>query len=271
MELLVRPKISIKKTHRVGEFWYDPDEDSIAYDGPFFLPLQLKVTKLSKIEVTPMFLKFPTILRGCIDVNLLSLLLDSIKLINEEKLLLHGSCYERDGRGILNVGFQNTGKTYNTLKAVSEGAYLISEEYTVIDEKKRACPYKPTVRSCLSWTTIRECNIYIQPRKWVSLVLRTLRAKVLPFLFEAAVYKEFKVSRLVTSVYEIRTKGKVIEGDIAKKLTYYTENEYNFFACDMLVAYAYASGFDLFDIQLKRRTLIKFFINNVIKQTIKGT
>ena len=282
MELSIKKTIPINRNDcvKIGEFLYNRKEDSIFFELPFPFPLQLKLTHHRfehthqttwLVEATPAFMKLPTIMRGHININILCRELDVLEYLQQGKLMLHASCYEHTDHGelrggILNVGFQNTGKTYNTYRAVAAGASLISEEYTIIDEEFRACPYKEMVRSCLSKKTLDDCSIGMEPIEYIWLFFKTILAKLMPFMFEAAIWKDFPVSEIIAQVKEVRMYNKPIKEKLYEKLVLLTENEFPFMAEDILQAYAFASGYNLIWMQDQQRQLIKRFANHIMRR-----
>ena len=74
MDYKVVSRIYINKDRckKMGEFLYDKGLDALYYEGPYPFPVQLAVYKgLSRVEVTPGFLKLPFILRGWINFDML--------------------------------------------------------------------------------------------------------------------------------------------------------------------------------------------------------
>lgn len=262
MEYEVVPRIFFNKRRceLIGEFFYNPADDSIILDHPFVFPVQLAVLGLERVFITPWFKRFPTIFRANININLLCRELDLIAAVDKNKLLIHGSCVARGREAKLFVGFPNSGKTYQTFKHLREGWTLISEEITVINNGV-ASAYRKVMRSCLSNRTIRDCRIKITDAQRLQLAVNTLRAKCLPFLYEDAIWKDSIPSGKSARVTEIISCGKRLEDH--KQLVYLTENEFPI-ACEaILECYAYASGFDLAGVQDKQRQLIKEFFKGV--------
>ena len=261
MDYKVVSKINIDKDkcRKVGEFLYDKQIDGLYFEGAYPFPVQLLISQgLSKVEVTPMFLKLPFILRGWINFDMLLREIDLMKMVLKGKLLLHASCVN----DTLIVGFPQSGKTYQTYKSISEGCTLISEEYTII-EKQRAYPYKRISRSCFSAETIRDCNIPLSPQERLTLWVNTIRAKLMPFMFEAVIWKNIPVSRCTSVVHKILYGSTGVEVKDYRQLIILTENEFPFMANAFLEAYALASGLDIIGIQDKQRKLIKEFMDAV--------
>ena len=253
-------KISISKNAlKIGEFKYEPEIDALSYTGPYLFPVQFRVSNgLKDIEVTPAFLKLPSILRGGLNLDILRREIVVMKLALQGSLLLHASCVNNT----LIVGFPNSGKTYRTYKAVSEGAKLISEEYTLI-KNGIASPYRNTARSCLSLRTIKACKMPMTIKEWGDLFLRTIRAKLLPFLFEAVIWKEIPLSGESAKVKRIVYGSTNCTIKDYRTLIILTDNEFPFSCNAFLQAYAMCSGLDLLDIQTKQRQLIKEFVDAV--------
>jgi hypothetical protein len=265
MELEIVKQINIdkKKSESIGEFFYNRDENSIAFDGPWLFPVQLKITDWKKIQITPAFRILPTILRGFLNPDIICRELNLIELVQQNKLLLHASCVKLNNKGILNMGFPNSGKTYETYYSLSVGGLLISEEYTIIDNGI-AYPYRSIVRSCLSKITIEDCKIKTTLLERSQLFLNTIRAKLIPFLFEPVIWKEFLVSGKSTQINEIRIKGQTIEDNLYEKLVLLTENEFPFMSEYILEAYAFMNGFNLSGIQNRQRWLLWEFVKNLV-------
>ncbi len=200
MDYKVVSKIHIdKNAGEIGEFRYEQAIDGLSYTGPYPFPVQLRISDgLNKIEVTPAFLRLPFILKGWINLDILMREIDLMKLALQDKLLLHASCVDQT----LIVGFPNSGKTYRTYKSVAEGAKLISEEYTVVD-KGVAYPYKKVMRSCLSARTIRDCGMKLTIKEKAGLAFTTIRAALMPFMFEAVIWKNIPAAGCGSRVNKI--------------------------------------------------------------------
>jgi hypothetical protein len=160
------------------------------------------------------------------------------------------------------VGFPNSGKTYLTYKSVAAGAKLISEEYTIID-KGVAVPYRKKARSCLSARTIIDCNMPMSFGENIELALRTARAAIMPFMFEAAIWKEIPVSGDTARVKCIKYGSTGQDLKSYRQLIILTENEFPFMSDYFIQAYALSSGLDIIDIQERQRELIKTFVRKV--------
>jgi len=277
MDYKVVPKIRISKERcsKVGEFLYDKEIDGLYYEGPYPFPVQLLVSQgLSNVEVTPGFLRLPFILRGWINFDILLREIDLMKMALQGKLLLHASCVD----DTLIVGLPNSGKTYQTFKSTAMGGILVSEEYTVISKapdklKYEAYPYRRIARSCLSHKTIKDCGFTLNGRERMELALRTIRAKLMPFMFEAVIWKEFKTSPRRFVVNKIVYGSTGVEVKNYKHLIILTENEFPFMGEAFLEAYALISGLDIIEIQNKQRQLIKEFVDAVYpaEETSKKT
>lgn len=260
MELLEKSKISINSDcTRIGEYLYSKSENSIFFELTYPFKVQLKITDWWKVEYTPGFKWLWTILRGGINLDILCRELDLIRYIQEDKLMLHASCVSGFNSCSLIVGFPNAGKTYNTFKSVSEGCDLISEEYTIV-HKGVASAYKDQCRSCLSAKTIKACGFKTTLKQKIELFLNTIRAKLMPFLFEAVIWQNFDVSGKSAKINQIVYGSSDTLIKDAKKLMLLTENEFPFMGEAILEAYAFASGFDLIAIQEKQRQLMEDFV-----------
>ena len=268
MDYVIKEKISTNKDcTKIGEFLYSKNENSIYFELPYPFRVQLKIVDWHKVYCTPGFKRLFTILRGNINIDLLCRELDLIKYVQEDKLLLHASCIAENGIGKLRVGFPNSGKTYETYRSVADGYDLISEEYTVI-YKRMASAYKPKCRSCLSAKTIGIGGFKLTNKENLLLKMTTLRSKLMPFMFEAAIWKDIAVkgtSSIVDSIVYGSTNDCI---ENYKDLILLTENEFPFMGEYILEAYAMASRFDLIGIQNKQRQLIYEFVNSISDNTI---
>lgn len=258
-EIVSKINIDKKQCVPVGEFYYDPKIDGLYFEGAYPFPVQLLVSeKLTRVQVTPMFVKLPFILKGWINLDILLREIELIKFAFEGKLMLHASCVDNT----LIVGLPNSGKTYRTLMSVKNGGKFISEEYTIIDGKT-AYPYKEKSRTCLSPRTIEDCEIDITMKERVELYLRTLRATFMPFMFEACIWKEFELSGDSAEIKQIVYGSTNVIIKDYPSLVVLTENEFPFMDNPFLQAYALASGFDLLFAQNIQRDLIRTFIKQV--------
>lgn len=261
MEYSIVERINIRKDRceKVGAFLYDQEIDGLYLDMPWPFPVQLGITEgLSKCEVTPMFLKLPFIMKGWINQDILLREIELLKLVVEGKILMHASCVDNT----LIVGLPNSGKTYQTYKAVSEGGTLISEEYTII-QGKTAAPYKPVMRTCFSARTLKDCRLRLSLREKVWLASATLRAFLFPFMYEAVIWKEIPVSGQTAEVKKIVYGSTGREIKDWKAFAILCENEFPFMSSEFLQAYALASGLDILGVQEKQRNLIKKFVEAV--------
>ena len=114
MDYQVVSKIHINKDRckKMGEFLYDSEIDGLYFEGKYPFPVQLMISGgLNKVEVTPMFLKLPFILRGWINLDMLLREIDLLKFVLKDKLLLHASCVDN----ILIVGFPQSGKNLSNV------------------------------------------------------------------------------------------------------------------------------------------------------------
>ena len=260
MDYKVVDKINISKDCRkIGQFLYDEKNDGLYFDGPWPFKVQIGIThSLTRCEVTPGFLKLPFILRGWINMDILLREIELMELVRSDRLLLHASCVDND----LIVGFPNSGKTYQTFKSVAAGGRLISEEYTVI-EAGQACPFRPMTRSCFSKKTLEACGMKLSLNERAHLAFTTARAALMPFMFEAVIWKNIPVSGWKSKVKRIMYGSTGEELKDYKKLIILTENEFPFMANDFLQAYALCSGLDLISTQERQRHLIKEFVHAV--------
>lgn len=253
-------KINISKNaKRIGEFRYEPDMDGLSLTAKYPFPVQLRISHgLNMVEVTPMFLKLPFILRGWINLDVVMREIDVMKLALKDKLLLHASCVD----DTLYVGFPNSGKTYATYGAVSRGGKFISEEYTII-EKGVARPYRNKAKSCLSARTVKDCNMKLTAKERVGLAWRTARASLIPYMFEAAIWKSMPLSGESAKVKRIVYGSTGREVKDHREMIILTDNEFPFGSEYFMQAYALASGFDLLAVQKKHREVIREFVEGV--------
>jgi len=263
MDYKIVSKISLPSSgfKKIGEFRYYPEIDGIYYEGPYPFPVQLLIYEgLNKCQVTPAFLRLPFIMRGWINLDIVLREIDVMKHALQNRLLLHASCV---GNTLI-VGFPNSGKTYQTYKRTSEGGVLISEEYTILKMSDQgnvfAMPYKSKARSCLSARTIKDCGFTLSAREKVELALRTIRAKMMPFMFEAAIWREIPLPGVASKISKIEYGSTGLKVDSWKHLAILTDNEFPFTSDAFLQAYALTSGLDILDIQEKQRKLIKEFV-----------
>lgn len=260
MHFQVVDKINFNRNlPKIGAFWYDKETRSIYHDSPWPWPVQLALLDgLKKCIVTPRFLKTWFILKGWVNHDILMREIDLLRLVEQDMILMHASCVDNT----LIVGFPQAGKTYQTYKMVSEGGTLISEEYTII-HGKTAMPYKPIMRSCFSLKTIKDCKLSMNWIEWLTLFKNTIRAKILPFMHEAVIWKSLPVTGKTREIKKIVYGSTGEEIKNWKTFAILCENEFPFMAQEILQAYAVASGLDLIEIQNKQRNLIKQFVESV--------
>lgn len=258
-------KIHINKgrCRTIGAFLYDPEIDGLYFESPWPFPVQILISHgLTRCQVTPGFIKLPFILKGWINLDILLREIDLLKLVAEDKILMHASCVDN----ALIVGFPNAGKTYQTYMSVAAGGKLISEEYTIIEKQGNsyiARPYKEIMRTCFSRKTIEHCEIKICWKEKLALLLAEIRAWFMPFMFEGAIWKNIPVggeTSKINAIYYGSTGRQVKDW---KEFAILCENEFPFMASEFLQAYAVATGFDILAIQEKQRNLIKEFVNAV--------
>lgn len=265
MEYKVVSKISFNKdkARKVGAFFYNADEDALFFESPWPFPVQLLICHgLNACFVTPGFLKLPFILKGWINLDILLREIELLKFAMGGKILMHASCVDNT----LIVGFPNSGKTYQTYKMVSEGGMLVSEEYTVIhkvDGHWNAAAYKPVMRTCFSARTLKDCKIETTLRERIWLFFTTLRAWLMPFMFEAVIWKNIPVTGRPLRIDRIEYGSTGEEVKDWKKFAILCENEFPFMSSEFLQAYAFAAGLDILGIQEKQRGLIKEFVEHV--------
>ena len=272
MEYSIVEKININRDRcvKVGAFLYDAAVDGLYLDVPWPFPVQIGMTHgLTTCEVTPMFLRLPFLLKGWVNEQILTRLVDLLKLAQQGKILMHSSCVD----DTLIVGLPNSGKTYQTYMDVYDGGSLVSEEYTIIqkiDGEWVAGPYKSVMRTCFSATTMKDCYIETSLYEKLWLACATLRAKLFPFMYEAVIWKEIAVDR---GIQKPKIE-KIVYGSTGrevkdwKEFAILCENEFPFMASEFLQAYALATGFDLIGIQEKQRNLIKEFVSAVYPDTV---
>ena len=262
MDYTVVPKITINSERciKYGAFLYDPQMDALFHSSPWPFPVQIGIyNNLKYCEVTPGFLRLPFILKGWINLDILLREIELLNYVRENKILMHGSCVDQT----LIVGFPNSGKTYQTYKSVAEGGILVSEEYTLIDHNGIASPYKPVMRTCFSKRTIDDCGIKINTLEKFQLLLNTIRATLMPFMFESVIWKEIPASGTTAKIKKIvyGSTGKEIKD--WKTFAILCENEFPFMSSEFLQAYAVATGLDLLSLQARQRDLIRVFVESV--------
>lgn len=265
-EVVERINIRKNKCEKVGAFLYDREIDGLYHESPWPFPVQIGFTDgLTKCQVTPMFIKLPFIMKGWINHDILLREVKLLKLALTGKILMHGSCVDNT----LIVGFPNSGKTYQTYKAVAEGGELISEEYTVISQMEsmykrwQAAPFEKVMRTCFSARTMKDCGIETSLYEKLWLACATLRATLFPFMYEAVIWKRIPVSGKSSQI------KKIVYGSTGREIKSWRvfailcENEFPFMSSEFLQAYALASGLDLLRIQETQRKLIKDFVQDV--------
>ena len=244
---------------KFGQYTYFYSNDAIYYKAPYPFPVEIMVSEgLSKCQVTPAFLKLPFILKGWINLDILLREIDVMRMALVGQLFLHASCVDET----LVVGFPNSGKTWMTMKMIQEGGDLISEEYTLIYNGV-AKPYKPMTRTCISQSTIDVCNMKLSLKQKIHLFFTTLRAWLMPFMFEAVIWMNLQTCGKTAKVKRIVYGSTGREISSWKDLAILTENEFPFMSSDFLQAYAIATGFDIIDVQNRQRKLIKDFVESI--------
>lgn len=271
MDFEVVEKIHIRKDRckKIGSFLYDPEIDGLYQETPWHFPVQIGITHgLTKCQVTPMFLKLPFIMKSWCNHDILLRQIELLKLVQEDKILMHGSCFgDRCGGSTLIVGLPNAGKTYETYRQVRlYNKPLISEEYTVLEKGKyewNARPYKPVMRTCFSKKTLEVCGMKMSFQEKVWLFMATLREKLFPFMYEAVIWKEIPASGKDGRITKIMYGSSDREVKDWKEFAILCENEFPFMSSEFLQAYAIVTGFDILKIQEKQRRLIKEFVESV--------
>jgi hypothetical protein len=261
MDYEIVKRISIDKSRctKIGPYLYDKIKDAIYWEGAYPFPVQIMLSDgLSKCQVTPFFTKLPYFLRAGIQLDLLMREIDLMKLVLTGSLMLHASCVDHT----LIVGYPNSGKTYQTYLLAKHGGKIVSEECTLI-QKNKAFPYKKTIKSCFSARTIKDCGIKLNFKERLNLWYNTVRAKLVPFIFEAVTWKTMEVSGEGSRVRKIIYGSTGEEMKDPRQLMILTDNEFPFAANEMLQAYALTSGLDIIDIQKRQRKLIKDFIYDI--------
>lgn len=244
---------------KIGQYVYFEKNDSIYFKAPYPFPVEIMVSDgLSKCQVTPAFIRLPFILKGWINLDILLRLIDVMKLALMGVLFLHASCV---GETLI-VGFPNSGKTWLTFKMLQMGGELISEEYTLI-ENGWATPYKRMTRTCISNKTIKDCGVKISWMQRIHLFFTTIRAWIMPFMFEDVIWTKLETCGKPSKVKRIVYGSTGREAKNWKELAILTENEFPFMASDFLQAYAIATGFDIIAIQEKQRLKIKEFCESI--------
>ena len=270
MEYQVVKKINFNKAtaKKIGAFLYDKETDGLYFESPWPFPVQILITDgLTKCYVTPMFIRLPFILKGWINLDILLREIELLKLVMEDRILMHASCVDNT----LIVGFPNSGKTYQTYKMVSQNGDLISEEYTILRVMRItdrmssaiASPYKRIMRTCFSARTLKDCGIKTCLKEKIWLMFTSLRAWIMPFMFEAVIWKEIPASGNSTVVKKIVYGSTKEEVKDWKTFAILCENEFPFMSSEFLQAYAVATGYNLIGIQNKQRDLIKEFVNSI--------
>lgn len=268
MDYEVVEKINIRreKCEKVGAFLYDREKDGLYLESPWPFPVQIGITDgLTKCQVTPMFLKLPFIMKGWINQDILLRQIDLLRLALQGKIMMHASCVDHT----LIVGLPNAGKTYETYRRVAAGGKLVSEEYTVIDQKAMATPYKPVMRTCFSARTMKDCGIKMNWKEKIWLASATLRAKLFPFMYEAVIWKEIPASGETREITKIVYGSSGQEVKSWKHFAILCENEFPFMSSEFLQAYALVSGLDILEIQKTQRRLIKEFVEKVYGKEAK--
>ena len=261
-EFSVVSKINInkKRCEKAGAFLYERETDTLYLEVPWPFPVQIGISNgLSRCEMTPMFVRLPFLLKGWINSDILLRQIALLKLVEQDKILMHSSCVDNT----LIVGLPNSGKTYQTYKAVAEGGVLISEEYTVIDQAGIARPYAPVMRTCFSESSLRVAGLKKTFQETLWMASATFRAKLFPFMYEAVIWRNIPVSGKSEKIKKIVYGSTGREVKSWKEFAILCENEFPFMSSEFLQAYALVTGYDLIGIQEKQRNLIKEFVKSV--------
>ena len=267
MDFSVVEKIHIRKDkcEKIGAFLYDREKDALYHESPWRFPVQIGISDgLKKCQLTPMFLRLPFIMKGWINSDILLRQIDLLKLALTGRILMHASCVVEKGVTTLIVGFPNSGKTFETYKAVSRGAELISEEYTVI-ENGIASPYKIFMRTCFSANTLKACGMKMTLYEKLWMAAATLRAWLFPFMYEAVIWRNIPASGRTSKIDKIVYGSTGREVKNWKEFAILCENEFPFMSSEFLQAYAVASGLDILGIQNKQREMIRHFVGSIYK------
>src|SRR3990167_9882764 len=205
-EVVERINIS-KKCKKIGAFLYDPELDGLFLDCPWWFPVQLGYTHgLTRCQVTPMFLKMPFLMKNWINQDVLMRLVELLNLVKKNVILMHGSCVD----DVLIVGLPNAGKTYQTYVSVAKGGTLVSEEYTLIDDKGVAHPYAPMMRTCFSKKTMDAAGLKMTLKEKLWMFASTIRSIIFPFMYEAVIWRSIPVTG------EMRKIKKIVYGSTGK-------------------------------------------------------
>lgn len=235
------------KGKRVGDYLYDADYDTLYYELPYPFPVKFAVIGLNRIYATPGMLRLPTFLKYH-NIDWLRQQLMQIKCVMNDAVLLHGSAWEKNGRGYLAVGMPNCGKTSMLLREVRNGAMLCADENVIITKAGEILPVRR--RTSLNPWIAKEVNYPLTRKQKTAFVLARIKAKLFP-IFEPNIWVDLPIG-CPTHLDEIiyLTPGK------QKTLALLTDNEFPFYTNPVIQSYAYAAGFDLDAIYEKYRELL---------------
>jgi len=238
------------KGKKVGDYYYDEETDTLSFSLPYPFPCKFAVVGLEKIIVTPMMLRLPTFLKYH-NIDWLRQQLFQIKLIKDDKLLLHGSAWKLDGEGYLAVGFPDSGKTTSALFAVERSnAEFCADENVIINMRMDMIPvYRKT---SLSYWLAKQIKYPLSIKQRLQYLVACTKHKLCP-LFEPNIWVDLPYARhwfkLDKLIYLNEGKGR--------SLLLLTDNEFPFYVNPVIQTYAYASGWDIESIYGKYKKLIK--------------
>src|SRR3990167_4328038 len=208
MDFEVVELINIRKNkcEKIGAFLYDRELDTMYSESPWWFPVQIGIKGLLTCQVTPMFLKMPFLMKNWINQDILLRLVELLNLVKKNVILMHGSCVD----DVLIVGLPNAGKTYQTYVSVAKGGTLVSEEYTLIDDKGVAHPYAPMMRTCFSKKTMDAAGLKMTLKEKLWMFASTIRSIIFPFMYEAVIWRSIPVTG------EMRKIKKIVYGSTGK-------------------------------------------------------
>ena len=239
------------KGKKVGDYFYDKYNDTISFSLPYPFICKFAVVGLDKILVTPAMLKLPTFLKYH-NIDWLRQQLMQLKLIQQDKLLLHGSAwFGKNNQGYLAVGFPDSGKTTRVLKeVVNKGAKYCSDENVIVDNNLWCYPIER--KTSLSYWLAKQVNYPLTFRQRIEYVIARVKHKLCP-LFEPNIWVDLPYKRYDFKLHNLiyLTEGK------GKSLLTLTNNEFPFYTNPVIQSYAYATGMDLDKIYRNYVTLIR--------------
>lgn len=180
----------------------------------------------------------------------------NIKLLQENIVKIHGSCVELNGKGVIMAGWDQSGKSFTSIRMMEEeGANFLSDDTTLIDEKYAySFPYNPKKfkgekRSFKIFDRIpylnRTTGMYetIEPK---SVVDRT-KIKNL-FIIKKGKEKVLKLSK-EESLKAVMTLNLYVSNVFDKK--------------SVILAYSHFNNYDINSLLEKRIRVMKKFLKNV--------